>query len=321
MTFLPDSVNISDKLISPSASMGRDSVRSLRRKKLVRNPLAVDTSGALGDSVHFLRMPDSASWAIDTTTRPVILYQPLLRKTETVNLYGTHQLTPTHRGPITKPEVAPGWLFPILMVILAVFTWLRLFYSRHFGQMLSSVFNTNLAQQIVRDENILVQRATVYLSLLYYLIAALFLYVLSLHVGWDLGFIGKGFPRFLFFTIVVSAVYAIKFLVLKFCGWLFDLDRELTIYLFNIFIINNVVGMLIFPAIVVLAFQPFVAGDWIWKSCLVLTGFFYVFRLFRGVQIGISTPGASPLYLFFYLCALELAPMLVLLRITGVVTV
>ena len=47
------------------------------------------------------------------------------------------------------------------------------------------------------------------------------------------GFGGNfGFSRFLFFTLLVAAVYTGKLLVLKFCGTLFGLDREMAAYIF-----------------------------------------------------------------------------------------
>lgn len=101
--------------------------------------------------------------------------------------------------------------------------------------MIQALLNNNLTNQIVRDENILVQRASVYLSVAFHLIGAMFLYLVSIHYKWDLGGIGNGFPRFLFFSILVSAIYSLKFLFLKICGWLFDLDREMATYIFNIF--------------------------------------------------------------------------------------
>ncbi|MEY4595041.1 MAG: hypothetical protein RIQ47_1451, partial [Bacteroidota bacterium] len=97
----------------------------------------------------------------------------------------------------------------------------------------------------------------------------------------------------------------------------FDIDRELSTYLFNIFIINNLLGMVIFPFTIIMAFNPGVDGSWIFTVCLIVIGVLYLFRLFRGLQIGLNTPGVSLLYLFLYLCSLELAPLLVLFRITG----
>jgi hypothetical protein len=77
--------------------------------------------------------------------------------------------------------------------------------------------------------------------------------------------------------------------------------------------------MLLFPFIVLMAYNPAVGGSWLMTISLLFIGLLYIFRLLRGLQIGLATPGFSLLYLFLYLCTLELAPMLVLLRMTGAV--
>lgn len=272
-----------------------------------------DSAALFADTTRFIATSDSN--AADSVV--VFPQSNPARKIEVINLYQKHELPLLHRGPITKPDLSPDWFFPILILIAGAFTWLRLFYSKYFSQMLVALINVNLSNQIVRDENILVQRATVYLSLTFNLIAALFLYQLSFRLGWDLTFIGGGFPRFIFFTIVVSAVYTFKFIALKFCGWLFDLEREMSTYLFNIFIINNFLGIVLLPFIIIMVYNPQAGGAWMLTASLVLIAAVYLFRIFRGILIGLGTPGVSLLYLFLYLCTLEIAPLLMLLRLTG----
>jgi hypothetical protein len=208
-------------------------------------------------------------------------------------------------------------MFPVLLTMLAVFTGLRIFYSRYFRQMVASLFNINLANQLVRDENVLVQRATVYMSIMFYLTAGLFLYHLSEYRQWDLPWFGTGFPRYLKFIVLVSAVYAVKFVVLRVCGWLFELERELTTYLFTVFIVNNVQGMILFPIIVLLSYHPLIEVSWLFSLAFVVITVLYIFRLFRGIQIGLGVHRTSLLYLFLYLCTLELAPLLVVYRIAS----
>lgn len=284
--------------------------------------LPVKSLPAAGDSVLFSDTIGFVSYpvfslpyrdTVSATVRPDLTPSPK----NTIVLFGEHALRPSHPAGIPREPVTPGWMFPVLFLMFAIFTGLRIFYSRYFKQMAASLFNVSLANQIVRDENILVQRATVYMSIMFYLTAAFFLYLLSEQLQWNLPYIGTGFPKFLKFIVLVSGIYALKFLALRFCGWLFGLERELTTYLFTIFIVNNIQGLLLFPIIVLISFHPDSGTDWMFRLGFFIIGIFYVFRLFRGVQIGLNVPGSSLLYLFLYLCTLELAPLLVLIRIIG----
>jgi hypothetical protein len=182
-------------------------------------------------------------------------------------------------------------------------------------QMIQAFLNSNLANQIVRDENIFIQRASIYLSIVFNLIIALLLYLISMHYNWKLGGIGNEFGRFMFFFITVTAVYAMKFLVLKICGWLFEQEREMATYIFNIFLINNILGMALLPFVLILAYNESIAVSWVLTIPIVLIAMAFGWRIFKGIQIALGVNSFSPLYLFLYLCTLEIAPLLVLIRI------
>ena len=230
-------------------------------------------------------------------------------------LYKGHELKPINTYPIPRNNISPDWFFPLILFVLLVFAWLRIFYNKFFSQMIQAFMNNNLANQIVRDENIFVQRASVYLSIVFNLIIALLLYRISVHYNWRLGDIGMGFGRFVFFLILVSATYAIKFLVLKICGWLFEQEREMATYMFNIFLINNILGMALLPFICVFAYNQKLAVSGLLIIPFAFIAISFGWRIFRGIQLGLSISSFSPLYLFLYLCTLEIAPLMVLIRV------
>lgn len=254
----------------------------------------------------------NSSAPLQLFTSPIVPAHPT---SKFLDLYKGHALTPRNQGPVIRKDVSPDWLFPVIILVILVFTWLRIFYSKYFSQMIQALLNNNLTNQIVRDENILVQRASVFLSVAFHLIGALFLYLVSIDLGWNLGGLTAGFSRFLFFTIIVTAIYSLKFLLLKICGWLFDLDREMSTYIFNIFLINNAVGIILLPIIALLAYN-----QWLSSSLLILCGVITIsigllYRTIRGVMIGFSTPGFSLIYLLIFLLTFEIGPLLVVVRL------
>lgn len=292
--------------------------RHIRRLDNGSDSLSSNQPAYYADTMLFTAAQDSDVYYLaEELSLSEMLVKPVSTNTATIDLFGKHQLSPQHAGPVVRSLHSPEWMFPIVILLIGAFAWLRVFYNRYLGQMLFALVNVNLSNQIVRDENILLQRATVYLNVLFYLIGALFLYEISFRIGWPLTSLGTGFNRYLFFVLLISAIYAGKFLVLKFCGWLFDMDRELTTYLFNIFIINNLLGLLLFPFTLLMIFNPGINGTWVFTLCMLVIALLYVFRLFRGIQIGLNTPGVSLLYLFLYLCSLEVVPLLILFRIVG----
>jgi hypothetical protein len=250
----------------------------------------------------------------DIISQPELL-QSEIKTPAQINLYSTHELKPKHEDGIPFNNIRPDWLFTIFILVIALLAYLRTNYRKYFHQISSAFLNSNLASQIVRDENVLVQRASALLSVVFNLTAALLLYLISIHYGWTMDGIGTGFIRFMIFALLVSAVYAGKFVLLKFFGWLFGLQREMSAYIFNVFLINNVLGIFLLPVIALLAFSGYMNAGWVFVLCISIIAMAYVYRVVRGFIIALSGGTHTPAYLFLYICALEIAPLLVLIKI------
>ena len=313
----PDSLHlqasINDTLRSPAVAIMQDSThRHVRRR----------SQAFILDSLHRVASADSAALVAESAKARedsiARANEPVIAKPVYVNLFQGHLLQPVHMQAQQRSGTNPDWFFPVLIFVISVYAGLNIFYRRYFRQMISAFVNNNITNQIVRDENVIVQRASVYLSLVFNIIAALFLYLISIHLDWDMGGIGHGFSRFLFFAILVSLIYALKFLALKISGWVFGLDREMAIYIFNIFLMNNVLGIVLVPVIALLAFNPDLPFQLLLVVAVVFISLAYLYRVGRGLITGMAIPGFSPLYLFLYLCTLEIGPLLVLLRVLRV---
>jgi hypothetical protein len=84
--------------------------------------------------------------------------------------------------------------------------------------------------------------------------------------------------------------------------------------MFNVYLTNKIAGLLLIPIVIGLAYFPY--GKSILVNLgIVLITFMYLFRVKRGIQIGISKAKLSYFYLFIYLCTLEILPLAVLVRV------
>src|SRR5689334_14416546 len=100
--------------------------------------------------------------------------------------------------------------------------------------------------------------------------------------------------------LTVSAVYSFKFLLLKGLGFVFNVEKEMATYIFNIFLINNMLGLVLIPIAVLLSFSiTAYPGIFVVVAC-VLYGLSLNYRVFRGVMIGLSYKDVSLCYLFLY---------------------
>ncbi len=241
----------------------------------------------------------SPSSYIDRTEKPIALF-------------GTHQLPVLHTSPLPIARESQFWMFAVLFCAMLALSWVRVFYERIIRQMLFAVVNNTAANQIVRDENILLERASLLLTIILYLVAAMSLYLLSNKYEILPDTIGTGFPKFLLILLGVGIAYFLKMVILKLVGLIFRVYKPVTTYIFNLFLINNMLGIILLPIVILVIFLQYDFKVILLQIGIGFSAIAYIFRLGRGVIAASGRIGFSSLYLFLYLCALEIGPLLIL---------
>lgn len=226
-----------------------------------------------------------------------------------------HQLHPVHQEPVLLKPEQPFWLLAFLLAIIALLMAVRIFYRKSFSELLNAFFSFRYTGQLVRDDNILLQRTTVILTIVFTLTVSLFLYQSGTALSWKLPFAVKGFNAYIFFALIISAIYALKFMALKMAGFIFDIAPEMETYVFSVYLINNIFGLLLLPVVLINFLYPAFITQFTGIAVLLIAGIFLLYRFIRGILISRESSQHSPVYLFFYLCALEFAPLLVLVKV------
>lgn len=215
-------------------------------------------------------------------------------------------------------KAVPDWFTIILLLMIIGVTAIKILYRKIFSQMVAAFFSLAVTNQIVRDENLLVQRATILLNIIFYGVGALFLYQLSIMFNWNQPVLNEGIIRFFLFAILLACIYSFKMILLKALSFIFELDKPVSTYIFSLFLINNSVGLILIPLIAVATYIVFIKSVTVVYLSLGFITFAFVFRLWRATTIGLSLPRFSLYYLFLYFCTLEIAPVLIMLKATGI---
>lgn len=119
---------------------------------------------------------------------------------------------------------------------------------------------------------------------------------------------------FLFCILGLSAIYLIKFVGLKICGWLFNMQDAANSYIFIVFVINKMIGILFLPFLILLAFTP---GD-VYSISLMLSwclvSGILVYRIILTFGAVRNQVKVNPFHFFLYTCAFEFAPLLLIYK-------
>jgi hypothetical protein len=77
------------------------------------------------------------------------------------------------------------------------------------------------------------------------------------------------------------------------------------------------IGLLLLPVNILLAYAPAGIRFWTIAVSVSIIGLLFLYRLVRAIGIWIGIPGFSLFYLFLYLCAFEIAPLLIIWKVAS----
>jgi hypothetical protein len=254
-------------------------------------PLAKDSLSKTSDSLQ--RMKDSlAKLATAQAAKPTFVQE--IRQ----------------EGIAKKSNGKDGLFYAVccLLLLLGIF---RSFFSRYFDNIFKLFSQTSLKQKQTQDQLQQSPLPSFLLNLLFFVVGGLYLGLLINHVQ------GKT-PQAWFLIVcmgTVAAIYLVKYFALQFSGWAFDVYEAANNYGFIVFTTNKMLGLVLIPFVVMLAFTGTSAGHFAHIASLFCIGGFLVYRYFAGASSVRSTEMASPIHFFLYICAFEIAPLLVIYKV------
>ncbi len=124
-------------------------------------------------------------------------------------------------------------------------------------------------------------------------------------------------PSLLIIMLIAGTgfIYLAKYAAVRFSGWAFRVEGITEHYLFNVFLINKVLAVALIPFIIVLAFADHQWAQQVVIISFVTAGILLLNRYLRSWQVFGSFFQYSKFHFFMYLCASELLPLAVLMKL------
>jgi len=206
-------------------------------------------------------------------------------------------------------RISNGFLFWFMLLGCGILAVVLNTKSKAPGLIYSSILNENMLKLFQREEN---NKFSAYLFLLYVVFCinfAIFLYLVSSYFGGP-----RGIFIFLLMLVGSGIVYTIKHVSLNLLGEIFRVTKNTDLYSFAIMIFNLFAGMVLIPVNFFLAFGPEGLKPIILGFVFVFLAVLILLRTIRGIFI-VSEHLMDRLFqIFIYLCAFEIAPVLILIK-------
>jgi hypothetical protein len=201
-------------------------------------------------------------------------------------------------------------LFYTTILLLIFFALVRNNFSRYATDLFSLFFRTTIKQRQIKEQLMQAPLPSLLLNILFFVTGALFINLLLTYYG-----LGRAFNFWLLFLYAVAglvAIYLIKFITLKLCGWLFRMSDVTDSYTFIVFTTNKIIGIALLPFVILLAFTsgPFQQGVLTLSIVIVVALFLYRFYLsFATIERQLNI---SFFHFLLYLIGLEIVPLLLI---------
>ncbi len=242
------------------------------------------------------------------TLQSTALPQPVFVR----SIFQSHQLHTNDFRINSVPKAQPDWVLAILVISFILIAWTQVFYPKRIQQVFRAPFSKRFINQLTRDGNLFSERITIAMGLVYLLTFSLFLYEANDQI---LGFSFQGITGVALFgviSIVVVAMLAAKVALVQLLGAIFKTRETTGNYLLNLLIFALLSGPVLLASLIFIVYMKSVIAIHI---CLVIFIILLAFRFLRGFFIGMALTKFSYLFLFVYLCSLEILPLLVLIKI------
>ncbi|MBL4668727.1 MAG: DUF4271 domain-containing protein [Flavobacteriales bacterium] len=202
------------------------------------------------------------------------------------------------------------WQFLVLLIAVLLVGVVKAFSNNRYRQGIKALFNYTVAQEIIREEKVFFHRSNLLLTIVYVLTTSLFLYQLKETLEDEILEIAN---VYLFLVVVgfVLIVCIIKYIFSKVLSFVFDDLAIASEYIFNVSIYNNIFGVLLIPVLCIAYFTAIPFEYIILYFALPIGIITFCLRLIRVFLIG---KGREVLYvyIFLYICTLEILPLVVL---------
>jgi hypothetical protein len=307
----PDTVKAlkRQKAISPRDTLKRLEVSNTERTE-VRPPKITSNNGSISNDVNSIIVSDTLIDAVQITGKPAsFIVEELLLKNRFINVKDSPVFLKEQLHYATGKE----FLFYTLCIIVLILGIFKSFYKSFFTNLFRVYFNTSLRQTQLADQLSQAKLPSFILNLFFTLTAGVYLWLLfNLYTPTSL--VNTKF-LLAFCILVIALLYFVKFCLLKFTGWVSDIQQTINNYIFVIFLVNKITGILLVPIIILLAFLKTGWIPVVTNISFMMLGLLFLSRYIKSYGALENKMPINPFHFVIFILAAEVIPLLLIYKV------
>ena len=215
---------------------------------------------------------------------------------------------------LSKYNMASEWMVILFLLLFFILAWVRIEYPKRYGRLLKSFVSQQSMFQIMREELVYSHRASIALTVVYVLSASMFLTLSGMFFGYSWSMVTEKYMQFFIWVVFIVSVYLVRWILSGLLAFLLKDSTNIRTHLFLISINNKVIGLILLPLSLFAAYLSISVGQKIIYLGLITWASILFYRILK--EIILSREFKIPqLYFILYLCAFEISPIIIGLKI------
>jgi hypothetical protein len=285
--------------ISPQAAVTQAPPRPPRARPVIVKRIT-DTPVTRLDSLPVKRKGKAV-------TRPSYSY--LLKQNPYFNFFGKPILQVSSKRAINSKD----GLFYLLLSVVLYFALIRVLFYRYLENLFALFFRASLKQKQIREQLLQTPLPSLLLNILFVVSAGIYASFLLRYYQF---FTTIPFSLLMVYcTLALALIYFVKFITLKFLGWIFNIEEATDMYIFIVFMVNKLLGMFLLPFIILMAFSAPVVLSLLVTLSLVVIAIAFAYRYVLAFAPIRKQINVSQFHFFLYLCGFEITPLLFIYKV------
>jgi len=214
---------------------------------------------------------------------------------------------------VKREQQGKEMFFYVLLGLFFYFALIKTVFAKYLANLVSIFLRITLRQQQLREQLLQSPLPSLLMNIFFLLTGGLYASLLLNYYKY------QAHPNFwiqtLYCTGILAVIYLGKYVLLKFTGWVFNLSKATDTYIFIVFLVNKMLGLLLLPFLVFIAFYSGQAQQVFVTLSLILVVVLFAYRFifsFGPIRAEIKV---NPFHFFLYLCAFEIAPLLLIYKV------
>ncbi|MBP7679603.1 MAG: DUF4271 domain-containing protein [Saprospiraceae bacterium] len=206
---------------------------------------------------------------------------------------------------------AQQFIFWILLTALLLLAILAAFRRDLVGKVLRAALSENNIVAYQREPNRLAP--IIIFHVVFFLVGGLGIYLIFRYNNCCFQHID--ITLYLWCVLGLAIIVLLKYLLLFIIGNIFPLEKQMERYITIIAVFYCLLGMVLIPIVLLITYAPTTLTQPFILVMIAISAIFFAYRCLRGLIIASNQAIQHKFHFFMYLCAVEVAPVVILVKI------